>query len=110
MGSLSEAATVFDPDRLIEIIAELSDRLPRSPRIAESRDEKLKDFMGALTLVDATLVTALPRIMHASVRHQRGESGTVKWRLHTHFEVDRHVPSRIDVTPNAGATTTSGPY
>ena len=102
LGSLSEAATVFDPDRLIEIIAELSDRLPRSPRIAESRDEKLKDFMGALTLVDATLVTALPRIMHASVRHQRGESGTVKWRLHTHFEVDRHVPSRIDVTPNAG--------
>lgn len=102
LGALSEAATVFDPDRLIEIIAELSDRLPRSPRIAESRDEKLKDFMGALTLVDATLVTALPRIMHASVRHQRGESGTVKWRLHTHFEVDRHVPSRIDVTPNAG--------
>ena len=26
----------------------------------------------------------------------------MKWRLHTHFEVDRHVPSRIDVTPHGG--------
>ena len=40
--------------------------------------------------------------MTASVMKRRGQTGTVKWRLHTHFEVDRHVPSRIDVTPNAG--------
>ena len=26
----------------------------------------------------------------------------VKWRLHTHFEVLRGVPTRIDVTPNGG--------
>ena len=26
----------------------------------------------------------------------------VKWRLHTHFEVDRYVPTRIDVTPDGG--------
>jgi len=25
-------------------------------------------------------------------------SGLVKWRLHTHFEVDRYVPTRIDVS------------
>ena len=99
MGSLSEAATVFDPERLIGIIAELSDRLPRSPHAAGSRDEKWKGLAGTLTLVDATLVTAMPRIRHASVRSHRGECGTVKWRRHTHFEVDRHVPSRIDVPP-----------
>src|SRR5438874_687478 len=29
-------------------------------------------------------------------------SGRVKWRLHTHFEVDRHVPARIDVTREGG--------
>ena len=23
------------------------------------------------------------------------------WRLHTHFDVDRHVPTRIDVTPGS---------
>ena len=48
--------------------------------------------------------------MEASVRSRRGESGTVKWRLHTHFEVDRHVPSRIDVPPpTVAAITTNGP-
>ena len=44
----------------------------------------------------------MPRSMTASVMKRRGQTGTVKWRLYTHFEVDRHVPSRIDVTPNAG--------
>jgi len=29
-------------------------------------------------------------------------SGRVKERLLTHFEVDRYVPTRIDVTPNGG--------
>ena len=102
LGSLSEAATIFDPERLVEIIQELSGQLPPSPHGAGSRDERLNGLAGTLTLVDATLITAMPRIMEASVRKRRGESGTVKWRLHAHFEVDRHVPSRIDVTPNGG--------
>jgi len=29
-------------------------------------------------------------------------SGLVKWRLHTHFEVERYVPTRIEVTPDGG--------
>jgi hypothetical protein len=33
---------------------------------------------------------------------QQTGSGLVKWRLHTHFEVDRFVPTRIDVTLNGG--------
>ena len=100
LGSLSEAATVFDPERLVGIIQELSGQLPSHG--AGSRDERLKGLPGTLTLVDATLITAMPRIMTASVMKRGGETGTVKWRLHTHFEVDRHVPSRIDVTPNGG--------
>ena len=100
LGSLSEAATVFDPERLVEIIQELSGQLPSHGTTAQ--DGRLKDIPGTLTLVDATLITAMPRIMQASVRKRRGESGTVTWRLHTHFEVDRHVPSRVDVTPNGG--------
>jgi hypothetical protein len=102
LGSLSEAATIFDPRRLVEIIQELGGQLTASPNGAATRDARLTDIAGTLTLVDATLITALPRIMAASVRKRSGESGTVKWRLHTHFEVDRHVPNRIDVTPNAG--------
>ena len=35
------------------------------------------------------------------LKRQKG-SGLVKWRLHAHFEVDRFVPTRIDVTRNGG--------
>jgi hypothetical protein len=99
LGSLSEAATIFDPQRLIEIIEELNGQLAPP---SGGRDARLADLPGTLTLVDATLISAMPRIMSASVRKRNGESGTVKWRLHTHFEVDRHVPSRIDVTRDGG--------
>jgi hypothetical protein len=57
---------------------------------------------GALTAVDGTLLSALPRLMQASWLKARTGSGLVKWRLHTHFEVERYVPSRIDVTPDGG--------
>ena len=33
---------------------------------------------------------------------QAGSGGKVKWTRHTHFEVDRYVPTRMDVTPTAG--------
>jgi hypothetical protein len=66
------------------------------------QDRRLKDLRGSLTLVDATLINALPSMMEASLlKHQTG-SARVKWRLHTHFEVDRHLPSRIDVTEAGG--------
>lgn len=97
LGSLSEAATVFDAARLKEIIAELGTTLHPLPR-----DPRLKDIPQALRLVDGTLLDALPRVMHASWLKTQTGSGLVKWRLHTHFEVDRSVPTRIDVTPNGG--------
>jgi len=55
-----------------------------------------------MTLVDGTLIAALPKLMQASVLKSQTGSGMVKWRLHTHFEVDRYVPSRIDVTRDGG--------
>ena len=99
LGSLSEAATVFDPDRLIEIIQELGGQL--SPI---AKDARLKDvtLTKTLTLVDATLIKALPRVMAASVLKAQTGSGLVKWRLHSQFEVDRYVPTRIDVTRDGG--------
>jgi hypothetical protein len=51
------------------------------------------------------LIAALPKIMEASWRKADTGSGMVKWRLHTHFEILRGIPTRIDVTPNGG-----GPY
>ena len=97
LGSLSEAATVFDAARLKEIIAELGAQLQPL-----ARDPRLKDIPQALTLVDGTLLAALPRMMQASWLKSQTGSGLVKWRLHTHFEVDHHVPTRIDVTPDGG--------
>ncbi|MDB5334975.1 MAG: transposase [Planctomycetaceae bacterium] len=97
LGSLSEASTVFDPQRLIEIIQELGSQVQPL-----TKDPRLQGIQQTLTLVDATLIAAMPRIMAASVMKQQSGSGMVKWRLHTHFEVDRHVPVRIDVTRDGG--------
>jgi hypothetical protein len=97
LGSFSESATVFDPQRLKAVIGELGGRLQ-----PHSRDPRLKDLRPTVTLVDATLLTALPRLAEASFLKAKNGSGLVKWRLHTHFEVDRHVPLRIDVTRAAG--------
>ena len=97
LGSLSESATVFDSDRLKEIIAELGDQLQPL-----AQDKRLQDIKQTITLVDGSLITALPRIMEASFRKATTGDGMIKWRLHTHFEILRGVPTRIDVTPNKG--------
>ena len=97
LGSLSEASTIFDPERLIEIIQELGGQL--QPLV---KDPRLTDIHQTITLVDATLIAAMPRIMEASVMKQKSGAGMVKWRLHAQFEVERHVPHRIDVTPDGG--------
>ena len=96
LGSLSESVNVFDPERLKEIIAELGGQLEPL-----GRDPRLQDIRDTITLVDSTLLTILPHLTEAWVKPSN-TSGLVKWRLHTHFEVDRHVPRRIDVTPDAG--------
>jgi len=103
LGSLSEAATVFDADRLKEIIAELGAELKPL-----ARDARWQDIDQTLVLVDGSLIAALPSIMEASWRKQNQGSGLVKWRWaptagwSTHFEVDRYVPTQIDVTPDDG--------
>jgi Transposase DDE domain len=97
LGSLSESVTVFEPERLRGIIAELAPQLE-----PVNSDARLKNIRGTLTLADATLLEALPRMAEASLLKSRTGSARVKWRLHTHFEVDRYVPVRIDVTKSGG--------
>ena len=97
LGSLSEATSVFDANRLQEIIAELGQQLKPM-----AQDKRLSDIKQTITLVDGTLIAALPNIMEASWRKAQTGSGMVKWRLHTHFEILRGIPSRIDVAPNGG--------
>src|SRR5208283_1627895 len=97
LGSFSEAAAVFEPERLKEIIAELGGQLEPL-----GRDPRLKDIRHTVTLVDGTLLTALPRIAEASLLKSQTGSGSVKWRLHTHCELDRYVPARMDATRDGG--------
>ena len=97
LGSLSEATDVFDAQRLQEIIGELGVQL--QPIAADSR---LKDIKHTITLVDGSLISALPQMMEASWLKSNRGNGMVKWRLHTHFEAAKSVPVRIDVTPDRG--------
>ena len=97
LGSLSEAAQVFDPELLKGIIEELGERL--TPVAA---DRRLANVPGAITAVDGSLVAALPSLVEAmQLNHTKG-SGLVKWRLHAQFDVEKYVPTRIDVTRNGG--------
>ena len=97
LGSLSEATSVFDPERLKEIIGELGEQLKPL-----QQDKRLNNIKQTITLVDGSLLSALPSMMEASWRTANDKSGKVKWRLHTHFEILRGVPNRVDVTPNGG--------
>ncbi len=97
LTSLSEASRVFDAGRLKKIIAELG---KQAAQVA--CDARLSQINQTITLVDGTLVSALPSLIQASILKQTEGSGLVKWRLHTYFEVDRYVPTRIDVTPDGG--------
>ena len=63
LGSLSEAAGAFDPDLLRGIIGSLVDQLP-----AVQRNTRFDEIKGIITLVDGTLLPALPKIVEAMWR------------------------------------------
>ena len=62
LGSLSESIAVFEPERLKEIIAELGGQLEPL-----ARDARLKHIRDTVTLVDGTLLAALPTMAEASL-------------------------------------------
>ena len=97
LGSLSEALHTFDADLLLPVIQELSEQL--QPLI---RDKRLDEINKTIMLVDGSLLTALPQMAEASLLKEAKGNGTVKWRLHTQFELLKGVPERIDVTRDQG--------
>jgi hypothetical protein len=101
LGSLSESSHVFEPELLRDIISELAGQL--APL---GRDPRLKDVRDVITLVDGTLLKALPRIAEAMWLTTRTGTAHHAWRLHTHFDLDKHVPVRMDLSDgkNSGAS------
>lgn len=99
LGSLSEAVAVFDPERLRAIVEEFAATVPPL-----TSDPRLADLKQAVTLVDGTILTALPRIAAAFWSGKPASRRDFAWRLHTHFEVLRGQPNKFTLTDprNAG--------
>ena len=89
LGSLSEAATVFDSGSMLEVLEELGQRL--QPVTTPS---KLADLPGILTAVDGTVVQALPRITWALWKDERHRA----LKNHVQFEILKGVPVQATVT------------
>ena len=106
-GSFSESVRVFEPERLKPVIAELAGELrplSQDPRLQGRQDlQELQELKLALTLVDGTVLTALPRLARAAAAGTR--YGTARdgralygWRLHTQLDLRTFTPHRIDRT------------
>ena len=89
LGSLSEAARVFDSNLLTEIIGELAGELkpvPHSP--------VLDDVKAILTIVDGTLLKALPRTIEALL----GDRNANAFKAHVHYDLFKSVPVKYELT------------
>jgi hypothetical protein len=97
LGSLSEAKTVFDPDKLAAIVAQLGEQLKPF-----HHDPRLADVKHLVTLVDGTLIKGLPVLMQSALEDSSSARLRDKCRWHTQFELERWLPVRIDVTDGIG--------
>ena len=93
LGSLSEAARVFDPSLLQQVIVELA--LELTPL---AKDPRLKDIKSTLVLCDGTLLSALPRLTQSMWKHSRTGNVMHGWRMHCQFELDLHVPTHVELS------------
>jgi Transposase DDE domain len=98
LGSFSEAPAVFDPRALKAVIAELAGEL--RPLTA---DPRLSELRHLVTLADATILRALPKLV--CTIYNRGKEGKPMhgWRLHTHLVVGSPAPELIERTTAKGA-------
>ena len=100
LGSLSEAVEVFDPQRLEAIIAELWAEVPPSRGVGQHHVHQI------LTAVDGSVVKTLASLAEAAYLRDKNGKTHCGWRFHTQFDIDRSLPTRIEVTSalNGGKT------
>ena len=97
LGSLSEAVEVFDPERLCGIIESLA------AEVKPVRDVGRGQLAHTLTAVDGSVVKTLKSIAEAAFMGDKNGDSHSAWRLHTQFDVDRHVPTRMEVSPGSNS-------
>ena len=95
LGSLREAARVFDAAALQEILTELAARMPHGNTPHEQ--QALQD----LTAVDGTLLPALPRLAWALWQDDEHRAA----KLHLAFAVLRGIPVQATVTAGNASET-----
>jgi hypothetical protein len=95
LGSLSEAARVFDPQLLREIFLELAAQVTIRNGLARPQGVPLE---LVLTALDGTVLAALPKMLWALWlgRHEQGV------KLHFQFDILRSVPVDVALTPGNG--------
>jgi hypothetical protein len=100
LGSLSEATDVFDPQRLEGIIEVLLGQMPKSGNVGRGQVQQV------LIAVDGSVVKTLATLAEAAYLRDKNGRTHCAWRFHTHFDIDRSVPTRMEVTTarNSGKT------
>jgi Transposase DDE domain len=92
LGSLSEAARVFDAEALQSMVGELAQQaLP----LNKGKDA---DILRGLTAVDGTLLPALPKMAWALWIDETHRAA----KLHLHFDVFKGVPCHASITDGNG--------
>lgn len=103
LGSFSEGPAVFDPQCLLPIIQELGGQLQPL-----SKDPRLAELKHAITLVDSTVLSGLPRLAAAACEQTRCTTardgrGVYGWRLHLQLDLEKFAPHRVDRTGGRNA-------
>jgi hypothetical protein len=93
LGSLSEAARVFDSKLLRELIPELAEKL-----LPTARGKDAKALQG-LIAVDGSLLPALPKMVWALWLDDDHRAA----KMHVHFDVFKGIPSDVTVTHGSGS-------
>src|SRR5205085_3605896 len=99
LGSFSESVRCFDPDRLKGVVRQLCgdlaalDPVGRDPRLG-----CLADLGHALTAVDGTVLDSIAKATSAWWLTYQDGSEKYGWRLHTHFDVERGLPTELELT------------
>ena len=86
-GSLSEAARLFDPEPIAQVIGELTGSLRNG-----IQDPRLAAVRNPLTAVDGALLKALPRMVQSAWLDTKDGRTRHAWRLHLHLDIDSSIP------------------
>lgn len=95
LGSLSEAARVFDPSLLEPVIAQLAAQAQHSGRLPPAKEAQL----AGLIAVDGSLLQALPKMAWALWQDDRHRAA----KMHVAFAVFEQAPVQVSLTHGNGS-------